>query len=167
MAQAGHNLGNGTIVGIANALVAQAAISRILFAMARDRKLPRILAKVHPRFKTPYVSTLLVAVISLISGLYFNGSIDNLSRLVNFGALVGFFILHLSVINHYIIRQKSTQWVRHLLLPVVGLLIIGFVIYEMDIEAKVLGLSWLVIGIVYYLVLRVVLKRSVELELEG
>ncbi|TBM13489.1 APC family permease [Hafnia paralvei] len=153
--------------GIANALVAQAAISRILFAMARDRKLPRILAKVHPRFKTPYVSTLLVAVISLISGLYFNGSIDNLSRLVNFGALVGFFILHLSVINHYIIRQKSTQWVRHLLLPVVGLLIIGFVIYEMDIEAKVLGLSWLVIGIVYYLVLRVVLKRSVELELEG
>lgn len=56
---------------------------------------------------------------------------------------------------------------RHLLLPVVGLLIIGFVIYEMDIEAKVLGLSWLVIGIVYYLVLRVVLKRSVELELEG
>lgn len=50
---------------------------------------------------------------------------------------------------------------------VVGLLIIGFVIYEMDIEAKVLGLSWLVIGIVYYLVLRVVLKRSVELELEG
>lgn len=153
--------------GIANALVAQAAISRILFAMGRDRQLPQILAKIHPRFKTPYISTLLVAVISLGAGLYFNGSIDNLSRLVNFGALMGFFILHLSVINHYIIRQKSTAWVKHLLFPLVGLAIIGFVLYEMDIEAKTLGLSWLAIGIVYYFILRVVLKRKSVLDLKG
>lgn len=153
--------------GIANALVAQAAISRILFAMGRDRQLPKILAKVHPRFKTPYVSTLLVAVISLGSGLYFNGNIDNLSRLVNFGALIGFFILHLSVINHYMIRQKSTAWVRHLVFPLVGLAIIGFVLYEMDIEAKKLGLGWLLLGIVYYFVLRVVLKRKAVLKLEN
>ena len=152
--------------GIANALVAQAAISRILFAMGRDRQLPKILAKVHPRFKTPYISTLLVAVISLGSGLYFNGSIDNLSRLVNFGALMGFLILHLSVINHYIIRQKSKAWVKHLLFPLIGLSIIAFVLYEMDIEAKILGLSWLAIGIVYYFVLRVVLKREPVLKLE-
>ncbi|WP_127956957.1 APC family permease [Serratia microhaemolytica] len=151
--------------GIANALVAQAAISRILFAMGRDRQLPSILAKVHPRFKTPYVSTLLVAVISLGSGLYFNGSIDNLARLVNFGALTGFFILHLSVINHYIIRQKSTDWLRHLLFPLVGLLIIGFVLYEMEWEAKSLGLSWLAVGVIYYLVLTQVLKRKTSLKL--
>jgi hypothetical protein len=105
-------------------------------------------------------------VISLGSGLYFNGSIDNLSRLVNFGALMGFLILHLSVINHYIIRQKSKAWVKHLLFPLVGLSIIAFVLYEMDIEAKILGLSWLAIGIVYYFVLRVVLKREPVLKLE-
>lgn len=86
---------------------------------------------------------------------------------MNFGALMGFLILHLSVINHYIIRQKSTAWVKHLLFPLVGLAIIGFVLYEMDIEAKILGLSWLAIGIVYYFVLRVILKRKPVLELQG
>ncbi len=55
--------------GIANAMAAQAAVSRILFAMARDRKLPAVLASVHPRYQTPYVSTLVVAAISLIVGL--------------------------------------------------------------------------------------------------
>ena len=37
----------------------------------------------------------------------------------------------------------------------------------MDIEAKVLGLSWLAVGVVYYAIMRLVLKRSVELNLEG
>src|SRR5699024_7908663 len=45
--------------GIADALVAQAAISRVLYSMARDRKLPRFLSKVHPKYQTPYASTLL------------------------------------------------------------------------------------------------------------
>ncbi|SCC67474.1 APC family permease [Kosakonia oryziphila] len=153
--------------GIANALVAQAAVSRILFAMARDGQLPALLAKVHPRLKTPWTSTLFVALISLVSGLWFNGNIDNLSRLVNFGALMGFLVLHIAVINHYIIRQKSRHLVMHLFLPLMGLLIIAFVIYEMDIEAKVLGLAWLAVGVVYYVIMRLLLKRNIVMDLES
>ncbi|MER0126544.1 APC family permease [Franconibacter daqui] len=153
--------------GIANALVAQAAVSRILFAMARDKQLPKLLAKVHPRFKTPYVSTLIVAAISIASGLYFNGNIDNLSRLVNFGALMGFLLLHISVINHYMLRNKSRNLLLHLIFPLIGFFIIGFVIYEMDSQAKILGLSWLAIGVIYYLVMRFTLKRDVVLDLDN
>ncbi|KGD74706.1 porin [Tatumella morbirosei] len=153
--------------GIANALVAQAAVSRILFAMARDKQLPSVLSKVHPRLKTPYVSTLFVALLSIISGLWFNGQIDNLSRLVNFGALTSFLLLHIAVINHYIIRNKSGRMVTHLLLPLIGIVIIGFVIIEMDREAKVLGLSWLAVGVVYYLVMKRVLKRNVDIDLNN
>jgi len=90
--------------GIANAMAAQAAVSRILFAMARDRKLPTVLASVHPRYRTPYVSTLVVAAISLVVGLFFTKRVDDLTRIVNFGALTGFLLLHLSVINHFFIR---------------------------------------------------------------
>lgn len=53
---------------IANAMAAQAAVARILFAMARDRKLPAVLAKVNPRFKTPYVGTPAVAGTSGLVG---------------------------------------------------------------------------------------------------
>jgi len=138
---------------IANAMAAQAAVARVLFAMARDGKLPALLAKVHPRFKTPYVSTIGVAVVSLLVGLLFAARIDDLTVIVNFGALSGFVLLHLSVINHFWVRQRSGRWLRHLLCPLLGLSIILFVLYEMDRSAKILGGCWIAIGVVYYSIL--------------
>jgi amino acid transporter len=149
----------------ANAMVAQAAVSRILFAMARDGKLPAILAKVHPRYQTPYVSTLAVAVVSLLVGLLFADRLDDLSRVVNFGALTGFVLLHLSVINHYFYRRRSGDWLRHIVFPLTGLAIIVYVLYEMDRAAKILGACWIAIGVVYYLVLMFRSKRAVALEI--
>lgn len=146
--------------GIANALVAQAAISRILYSMGRDRKLPTVLAKVHPKFQTPYVSTLLVAVVSLAVGLFFQSQIGLLTSLVNFGALTGFLLLHISVINHYIVRQKSARYFAHLVLPVIGMLVIGYVLYGMDSLAIKAGSIWVVIGIVYLFILSKVYKQK-------
>ncbi|AEF94228.1 amino acid permease-associated region [Desulfotomaculum nigrificans CO-1-SRB] len=146
--------------GIANALAAQAAISRILYSMGRDRNLPHIFAKVHPKFKTPYVSTIFVATISLVVGLFFQNSIGALTSLVNFGALTGFLLLHISVINYYIIRQKSKDYLRHLLLPVIGLLVIGYVWYSLDATSKQLGFAWLAIGVVYLASLTFIFKKK-------
>jgi len=151
--------------GIANAMAAQAAVSRILFAMARDRKLPTVLARVHPRYRTPYVSTLVVAAISLVVGLFFTKRVDDLTRIVNFGALTGFLLLHLSVINHYFIRERSGDWLRHLLFPLGGLLVIGYVLYEMDNAAKMMGACWIAAGIVYFVVLTFVLRKPAALEI--
>jgi amino acid transporter len=151
--------------GIANAMAAQAAVSRILFAMARDGKLPSQLAKVHPRYKTPYVSTLVVGCVSLIVGLLFFERLDDLSRIVNFGALTGFLLLHLSVINHYFFRQRSRDWLRHVLFPLLGFAVIAYVLYEMDIAAKMMGGCWIALGIAYYLVLTLFLKKPVALKI--
>jgi amino acid transporter len=132
--------------------------------MARDGKLPSVLARIHPRYKTPYVSTLVVAVISLVVGGLFAERLDDLSRIVNFGALTGFLLLHVSVINHYLVRQKSGDWMRHLACPLIGFLVIAYVLYEMDATAKILGAAWLSIGVVYYLVLTLVLKKKASLD---
>jgi amino acid transporter len=150
---------------IANAMAAQAAVSRVLFAMARDGKLPAILARVHPRYRTPYVSTLMVAAVSLLFGLLFANRIDVLTLIVNFGALTGFVLLHLSVINHYLIRQRSTQWLGHLVFPLLGLIVIFYVLYEMDRAAKILGLCWIVVGVFYYLALKIWVKKPVALKI--
>src|SRR5271155_2644076 len=144
---------------IANAMAAQAAVSRILFAMARDGKLPAILAKVHPRYKTPYVSTLAVAAVSLLVGLLFADRLDDLSRVVNFGALTGFVLLHLSVISHYFYRQRSGDWLRHLIFPLTGLAIIVYVLFEMDRAAKILGACWITVGVFYYLLMTLRSKK--------
>jgi amino acid transporter len=150
---------------IANAMAAQAAVSRILFAMARDGKLPAVLAKVHPRYKTPYVSTLAVALVSLLVGLSFAERLDDLSRVVNFGALSGFVLLHLSVISHYFFRQRSGDWLRHLIFPLTGLAILVYVLYEMDRAAKILGGCWVAIGVLYYLVVVLRSKKPLALEI--
>ncbi len=137
--------------GFANALVAQAATSRLLFSMARDGQLPRLLAKVHPTHKVPENATFLVALISLAVGLYMAERPDGitfLSTLVNFGALTAFLLLHAAVINHFVIRQGSRDLLRYLVAPALGFLIIGFVIVKANVAAQRLGFVWLVIGAV-------------------
>ena len=53
------------IVGLSNALPMQVGVARVVFAMGRDRQLPRVLARVHPRHHTPYMGMLVTAALSL------------------------------------------------------------------------------------------------------
>ncbi|MFT8312491.1 MAG: APC family permease [Sporolactobacillus sp.] len=148
--------------GIADALVAQTAISRILYSMARDRKLPHVLAKIHPKYKTPYISTILVAVISLIVTTIFASQIGKLASVVNFGALSSFLILHIAVINFYLRKKQSKQYFKYLVMPLIGFCIIGFVWWNLDSLAKTLGFTWLAIGIVYLIFLKI-FGKNVEI----
>ncbi|MBD2895499.1 Putrescine importer PuuP [Actinomadura sp. RB99] len=151
--------------GIANSLVAQAATSRLLFSMARDRKLPAFLAHIHPTRKTPERAILFVAVISLILGLFFTGQIDVLSSLVNFGALFSFLLLHVAVFVHFRLRNRSTRWGLHIAAPAIGFLIIGSVLWNADARAKIGGVCWLVLGVLVMLFYRRS-GRGTDLKLE-
>jgi len=153
--------------GIANALAAQAAVSRILFSMGRDKLLPGSawLSRVHPKYKTPYMCTWLVAAVSLLVGFYFLNDADTLSKLVNFGALTGFILLHVSVIWHFVVRNGSKQYVRHILFPCLGIAIIGFVLISQDRVTHLMGVSWLAIGVIYMLIMSVVFRRKLSLKI--
>jgi len=151
--------------GFANALVAQAATSRLLYAMARDRQLPSFLAKIHPKKGVPVNATLLVALVSLVLGLYFNTRSDGislLSTLVNFGALTAFLALHVSVVWHYVGRLGSRNWWSHLVAPAIGFLILAYVLINAQLEAKWLGLIWFAIGLA---IMGILLARGQKPEL--
>ena len=148
--------------GFANSLVAQAATSRLLYAMARDRQLPSFLAKVHERKGVPVNATLLVAVVSLVLGLYFSTRDDGislLSTLVNFGALTAFLALHVSVVWHFVGREGSRQWWTHLLAPAIGFAILAYVLLNAQLQAKWLGLIWFGIGLAVLVVLMATGRR--------
>ncbi|WP_371779877.1 APC family permease [Streptosporangium subroseum] len=148
--------------GFANSLVAQAATSRLLFAMARDRQLPAFLAKIDPRRKVPVNATLLVAGISLVLGLYLDTRDDGItliSGLVNFGAMTAFLALHVSVVVHYVVRQRSRDWWRHLIAPVIGFGILFAVVINANIAAQVLGAIWFGIGVVVLIVFYALKRR--------
>jgi len=138
--------------GVAVSITSQAAVSRLLFGMARDGKLPKILAKVHPKYSTPHLSIYLVAILSLMIYLFIN-AIDTLTSLVNFGALSGFIILHLTVINYYWRKQKSGKVLSHLISPILGFIITGAIMYNMGMAAQKLGCIWIAIGLVYLCIL--------------
>lgn len=142
--------------GFANALVAQAATSRLLFAMARDRQLPRFLSRISAKHKVPVNATFVVAVISLVLGIYLTILPDGLvaiSALVNFGALTAFLVLNIAVIWWFVFKLKSRRWFVHLVFPLAGALILASVIYNARTGAQLLGLVWLVVGVVVAVVL--------------
>ena len=149
---------------VANALVAQAATSRLLFAMARDRQLPRFLAHVHPVRKVPERALLLVSAVSLVLGLFFVGQVGLLSSLVNFGALFSFLLLHASVVVYFIVKKRARTVGLHLVSPVIGFLIIAYVLFNADVHAKVGGIVWLMIGVLILIGLRLA-GRAPELNL--
>ena len=141
------------VVGFSNALPMQVGVARVLFAMGRDRQLPHVLARVHARYHTPYVGMLVTAAISLAVALAMRNMMDELATIVNFGALSGFVLLHVSVLVRFGIKGRSRHLFVHWFAPLAGIAVVGAVFSGMSALAAKVGLSWLVVGIVYGLAL--------------
>ncbi|MET7595262.1 APC family permease [Streptomyces sp. NPDC005496] len=132
------------------ALAGQAAAGRLLFAMSRDRRLPRALSRTDDG--VPRAALLCAAVITLIAAVWAARRDDGLDRLVSvvdIGALTAFTLLHASVVGWFALRGSGPAiWWRHVLMPAIGAAITVAVIVEASGTAQVVGAIWLVIGLV-------------------
>ncbi|WP_043627639.1 APC family permease [Nonomuraea candida] len=148
--------------GLVNTMVAQVAVSRLLYAMARDRQLPSFLAKVSVRHSVPANAILLICLLSMGLGLWMSTRADGvtlLSSLINMGAMVAFIVLHVSVIVHHSLRQGSDDVWRHLVAPLIGAGILVFVVINANLLAQVLGLIWLGAGVLVLIALYALGRR--------
>jgi len=145
--------------GLACAVTAQAASARLLFGMARDGELPRWLAHVDPARKVPERAVFLIAGITLVLSLLMINQLELVTSMVSFGALLGFLLLHVSVVAHFVWRQKSRDWLKHLAVPVIGFLIIAYVLVNAEANAKIAGIGWLIAGAVLFVTLRLLRRR--------
>ena len=132
-------------------LVFQLGQPRIFFSMARDGLLPPSFAKVHPRFRTPYVTTILTGVAVALCAMF--TSIDEMVDLTNIGTLFAFILVCIGIL---ILRKRDPNRPRTFktpLVPFVPILGVTSCLYLM------LGLPWitwirfglwLVVGMVVY-----------------
>jgi APA family basic amino acid/polyamine antiporter len=133
-------------------LVFQLGQPRIFFAMARDGLLPKAFAKVHPRFRTPHVTTILTGVFVGVTAMF--TSLDDMVNLTNIGTLFAFILICLGII---ILRYKDPDRERPfrvpfgpLLLPVLGIVSCLGLIYYLPPSSWWRFVGWLGVGLVIY-----------------
>ncbi|MEU9092999.1 APC family permease [Streptomyces sp. NPDC048428] len=135
------------------ALAGQAAAGRLLFAMARERRLPTLLSKVDPSSGVPRIAILIAAVVTMVAAVWAarrDDGLDHLVSVVDVGALTAFILLHASVVGWFAVRRMEgpPSWWRHVLIPVVGAGVLVAVIVEATTSAQVVGACWLAVGVV-------------------
>ena len=144
----------GAIVGLTSVvLVLMYGQTRIFYTMARDGLLPRVFSTVHPKFKTPWVNTILVGLITAVAAAFFD--INTLGDMTSVGTLAAFAIVCLSVIW---LRRTHPEIPRGFKVPLFPILpalgILSCVALIFTVETRVLVFfGWYTLGavILYFL----------------
>lgn len=136
---------------LASGMAAHAGVSRLMYVMGRDGVFPeRFFGYIHPKWRTPALNVLLVGAIAL-SAITFD--LVTATALINFGALVAFFFVNLSVISQFWIREGRNKTLKDninfLLLPLCGALTVGALWVNLEESSMILGLVWAAIGLIY------------------
>ena len=120
--------------------------------MARDGLLPKTFARVHPRFRTPHVTTIVTGLVVAFFASFMN--IDEMVDLTNIGTLFAFILVCLGVIilrardPH---RERSFRVPWHPVIPILGILSCAFLMTGLPLVTWERFGIWLLVGAVIYL----------------
>lgn len=141
----------GAIAGLSSTMVVMLlGQSRVFFSMSKDGLLPPVFAKVHPRFRTPYLSSILVGV--FVGGFAAAIPVSILGELVSIGTLLAFVIVCGGV---WVLRRTNPELPRPFKTPLVPLVPILGILISLAMMLGLPGDTWLRLGI--WLVLGLVL----------
>ena len=142
----------GAVAGLTTVvLTLMIGATRIIFAMSRDNLLPIGIAKVHPKFRTPWkISIIVTAVCAVTAGLT---PIGVLEEMVNIGTLSAFILVSIAVV---VLRRQRPDLPRAFkvpfspVLPILSALICFYLTLNLSLETWVRFLVWMAIGFAIY-----------------
>jgi len=142
----------GAIMGLASVvLVMLMGQPRIFFSMSRDGLLPPVFGKVHPRFQTPYVTTIVTGIVAAAVAGFF--PIALLGELVSIGTLLAFVIVCVGVMVLRYARPNIPRPFRTPLVPIVpllGILICGYMMTSLPGDTWIRLIVWMLLGLLIY-----------------
>jgi len=130
----------------ASAMVSQASVSRVLFAMGRDGALPRVFGQLATRKRVPATAIMLVSTLSLVA-LFI--TLDTVANMISFGALFAFSAVNLAVVKHYLVDSKLRGSRNYLLyggIPTLGFLSTLWLWSSLSSMSFTIGLCWMAAG---------------------
>jgi len=142
----------GAIAGLSSVvLVMLMGQPRIFFSMSKDGLLPKSFSKIHSKFQTPYITTIITgSVAAIVSGLF---PINILGELVSIGTLLAFVIVCISVIILRKTRPDVPRPFRTPMVPLVPILGAGICFVQMaslPLDTWMRLIIWMAIGVVIY-----------------
>ncbi|GAA2463049.1 APC family permease [Agromyces soli] len=153
----------GFAATLASGLASHASVSRMLLVMGRNNVLPkRFFGYINPKTHTPTFNIVLVGVISLLAAAF---TLELIAAFINFGALIAFTFVNVSVIAWFAIRKGRRRTPKDIftfiVLPGIGMVLTGVLWANLHADALIGGMAWAVIGFVYLLVLTRGFRRKV------
>lgn len=142
----------GAVAGITSVLLVMLMSQpRIFFAMSRDQLLPAGVSRVHPKFRTPYITTIITCVIvAAVAGFV---PINILGEMTSIGTLFAFVVVSLAVIVLRIKRPDARRPFRvpggHII-PTLGVLACAYLMVSLSVMTWVRFLGWLDFGMIIY-----------------
>ena len=141
----------GFAATIASLLASQASVARMLLVMGRNNVLPKkVFGFVNPQTKTPTLNVILAGLVCL-TGVFL--TLADIVHFINFGALVAFSFVNISVIGWFAIRQgrrhTGSDIFKFIIMPVIGLAMTIILWVNLSPEALTGGLIWAGVGLVY------------------
>ena len=142
----------GAVAGITSVLLVMLMSQpRIFFAMSRDGLLPRGVSKVHPRFQTPYITTIITCVIvSIVAGLV---PIQVVGEMTSIGTLFAFVVVCLAVMVLRVTRPDAHRPFRvpgGSVIPALGVVSCLYLMVSLSVMTWVRLLVWLDVGMLIY-----------------
>lgn len=154
---------------VASSLASHSSVSRMLYVMGRNGKGPvsRFFGVIHPKYHTPAAAVVFTGAVSLLA---IPLNLDFVASLINFGALIAFTFVNITVIVYFAYKKHQLngpgEIFRNIVLPLIGVAFTVLLWVNLSPESFYYGLAWFGAGVIVLIGVTRLFKRPMTIALD-